>query len=411
MNSVKNYIVTLNLFRSDRREEEVTDHQLQSNLIATRVYLIILILVLVGIGLATKLKIETKTIVIDKPTQSQFESLLDPSCPCSKSSLSYSEFISHNPSFHQVCSSDFVSNHWIETFYFGDTTTNYLTSDYRTVASAFSQALTSFCQLSKEKVAESLLLFETTSMINTHALSQLILQYEVQATIDRFQRTAPNQFRTQVELINQIVLVNELLNGLETCLFPSLRVGDVGFRVQLNINGFQHSDQSWCWCLESLICEEPTGIYNEYAIDTGGYILIDYKPIMNVSGIIMGLMPVNTLLQSSLECFFDETCLKKILQYSKTPNATFNVMIPSRTSRFDVNSTVQSMIDRLMIEDWGSMISFEKYYAQCAPIITCRYSINERPDFFYVLGRLIGLLGGLCTVLAIIVPLVVDFIR
>ncbi|CAF1177877.1 unnamed protein product [Adineta ricciae] len=410
MNTVKNYILTLNLFRSNRNEEEVTDHQLESNLIATRVYLITLVMVLLGIGLATKLKIETKTLVIDQPTQSQFESLVDPSCPCSKSSLPYSEFISHEPLFHQVCSSDFISNQWIESFYFGNITTNYLASDYRAIASAFSQALKSFCQLSKEKVAESLLLFETTSMINTYALSQSILESEVQSTIDRFQRTAPNQFRTQVELINQIILVNELLNGLETCLFPSLRAGDVGFRVQLNINGFQHNNESWCWCLESFICEEPSGIYNEYAIDTKGYISLDYKPIMSVPGIMTGLMPVNTLLQSSLECFFNEICLHRILQYSKTPNAKFNVMTPLATSRFNVNSTVQSIIDRLMVEDWGSMISFEKYYTQCAPIM-CRYSINERPDYFTVSSRLIGLLGGLCTVLSIIVPLIVNFIR
>jgi hypothetical protein len=63
-----------------------------------------------------------------------------------------------------------------------------------------------------------------------------------------------------------------------------------------------------------------------------------------------------------------------------------------------------------MVEEWITNISYEKYYAQCAPII-CTYSKVNRHDFVYVLTKIISLLGGLTLAIKFIVPVVVQFIR
>jgi hypothetical protein len=114
ISALKNYIITLNLFRPLEVAEVEDDHQRRSNIIATRIFLILLFVSLLGLILAITLNLQTINVTISHPTQEQYESLPNPTCSCSQSSLSYDQFFSSQPSFHQVCSSQFVSDDWIE---------------------------------------------------------------------------------------------------------------------------------------------------------------------------------------------------------------------------------------------------------------------------------------------------------
>ncbi|CAF3934176.1 unnamed protein product, partial [Rotaria sp. Silwood1] len=67
------------------------------------------------------------------------------------------------------------------------------------------------------------------------------------------------------------------------------------------------------------------------------------------------------------------------------------------------------MLENLMIEEWITTISYEKYYDQCAPI-SCTYSKEERHNLIYVITKLISLLSGLTLVLELIIPIIVRFI-
>jgi hypothetical protein len=85
MESLKNYIIALNLFRPPEGAEPESDHQQRNNIIATRVHLILLFIILIALILATSLSPETSSITISNPTQAQYESLSNPTCPCSRS--------------------------------------------------------------------------------------------------------------------------------------------------------------------------------------------------------------------------------------------------------------------------------------------------------------------------------------
>jgi hypothetical protein len=63
-----------------------------------------------------------------------------------------------------------------------------------------------------------------------------------------------------------------------------------------------------------------------------------------------------------------------------------------------------------MIEKWNEQISFSSYYQQCNPV-SCVYTYNKQGDLAYVLTTTIALIGGLTTILKIIVPSIVAFIR
>ena len=57
------------------------------------------------------------------------------SCPCSRITTPYRDFVSYNVNFHPVCNSTFVSELWIEALYFPNASL-YEVADFRTTANA-----------------------------------------------------------------------------------------------------------------------------------------------------------------------------------------------------------------------------------------------------------------------------------
>lgn len=413
MDHLKNYFQTLNLFRppvgSDIEEDE---HQLRTNIITTRVYLILLACILLSFTIAISLYPYTTDIIIRNPTLTQFESLSDlAECPCSHISLSYGQFISTDSIFHDICSSKFVSDHWMNTLFFNENSTYFLPNDIRSSGYAQFQALASFCHLSKNIINQSQSIFDSTLFLTPYALTQTILQEKAKVFFDQFQSTTSNTFRTQIQLMSEVITNNAVLSGLETNISPTLLAFESGYRPQLNVIGFENDNETWCFCIVELACQAPMGFYNDFiGIDTLGYIWKNYSPTFIIPGLSSGCLPVDALLQSSLNCFFNQTCIDKILTLLNRPNESFTAMSLPSSSRFQVNSSVRSIVNQLMTEKWEVKVSYENYYNACLPI-SCTYSIKQRRNSLYVLGKIIGLLSGLTTVLSILVPLIVGFIR
>jgi hypothetical protein len=61
-------------------------------------------------------------------------------------------------------------------------------------------------------------------------------------------------------------------------------------------------------------------------------------------------------------------------------------MIELEQGRFKPNSTMKSILDYLMVEQWITNISYEKYYKTCAPI-SCSYFKNDTYDWLFVLTK------------------------
>lgn len=58
-----------------------------------------------------------------------------------------------------------------------------------------------------------------------------------------------------------------------------------------------------------------------------------------------------------------------------------------------------------MVGEWETTFTYENYYSACAPLY-CSYSLNMRFDELYILTTLMGLSGGLTSVLKFVVPLI-----
>ena len=124
---------------------------------------------------------------------------------------------------------------------------------------------------------------------------------------------------------------------------------------------------------------------------------------MEVPGIVSGCLPVNSILLSTLECFYNQICVDQLMTFFSTTEK-FTAMASNESSRYNSNSTVQSIIDELMIEQWSYISSYNTYYFRCAPAL-CTYAKSERNGIVFILIQLISILGGLTILLGFIIPI------
>ncbi|CAF1125518.1 unnamed protein product [Adineta steineri] len=409
---LKNYFRKVNIYDCDPHlTPEQRDHENRSNIIATRVFLIVLIITLIIFILAFQLSYQTTIVTISNPTQEQFENLpFTAYCPCSHISISYNQFTSINVRFHQVCSSDFISDRWIQSIFTGSNTTYFYITDFRTYGSAAFQALASFCRLSKTNAFQSITLFNQLSLISPEILTQPVFQSQIDASIKQFQLTTPNEFRAQLNLVQEMTTHSKLQSALQTnydLYYYALNTWQ--FVPEKGAIGYFPSNGNSCYCTSDFNCKAPSKIYDIYGEATQLIGNSNSKILMRINGFKASCLPVSAILLSTLECFYNQTCLNQLISFFST-NEKFLAMNFSEQSRFTINSTVQMLVNELMIEGWMTNISYNKYFQQCAPNL-CTYTKNDKYSFTFILTKIISLLGGFTLILGVSIQLIIKFIR
>ena len=142
---------------------------------------------------------------------------------------------------------------------------------------------------------------------------------------------------------------------------------------------YSHENGS-CLCGRDGDCSEPAAVYTD-------------TEIIKIAGMRVGCYPLNSVLQSTLQCLYDQQCvdlLRSIFNISESFSAIDNRSV----SRFSSTATIHSMANELFIEKWQTNTSYEQFFTTCAAK-TCSYSYSERANIIYVITILIGLYGGL----------------
>ena len=135
-----------------------------------------------------------------------------------------------------------------------------------------------------------------------------------------------------------------------------------------------------------------------------------------VQGWYIGCYMIDSLLDSTLECYYNESCIDLIFETFPTVNYlgdSWNTSRPypnvlnisrAQLSRFPVNSTVRDCLKEILVNQWNSQTNFTSYYTECNPT-QCSYTLNIRKDLLVVVTTLIGLLGGLSAALNLSAPI------
>ncbi|CAF0935258.1 unnamed protein product [Adineta steineri] len=404
MSSLKEYLRNLNLFSpsSDSNEQE-NDQQRRWNITGTRIYIILIIIILFIIGLILLLLEQSTMVTIPNPTKEQFQSLpINAKCSCSHISIPYGKFMSLEASFHQVCSSNFITNRWLNAIDSKTNTTYLAFQDFRRIGNAQFQALAAYCGLSKSYTDQSINIVSQNTLLSPQILSEKFLQSHINTMIEQFKLKTPNTFNMQLKLIINMTVANELMPALQTSLYLRL----VGGAPDLYVHLYTRTNGAMCDCTLNNCNQIESGIANKFGKESVYNTMNDLA--WSIPGMSAGCYPGFTLLSSTLECFYDQICVNKSISYFPTSD-TFKALIINNESSYQPTSTIQSIVDNMMIEDWIPLFSYDKYYSECAPS-SCTYLKKFRRDFVHVLKKLISLLSSLTLILGLIIPLVIGFI-
>ena len=385
-----------NLFQSIPPSTD--EFQLRNQRISTRLFIFLLTLSMSILLLYTSLVTITQTVSVKTPTITQYSQLYSKypqtlTCHCTKISINYDKILHVQYTFHQVCNSVFVSKYWTD--YLSTSKGDYIVffDDFRGTGTFTFQALNTFCELINQTISNRLTQFYSNQYVSESVVSSEIFQSQIQSLISQFRLSTTNDFLLSLSTVRDTTQSNALMSGILTNYELYTKTGSVYIFEYPQTYGN-------CDCTSSAMCAYQSLLYGKYK-----------KTILfAVPGIYIGCYIIESLLQSDLHCFYNQTCIDQLQSFlfSYSPiNAT--ALDKSLSSRFLENSTIQELVDQLMIEQWNSTIMYDSYYNECQPS-ECIYTHQTKNSIVYIVMTIVGLIGGLTTAFKLIIPRMVSFI-
>jgi hypothetical protein len=386
----------LNFFPSVPPSTE--EHELRTQRIATRLFIFFLIVSLTILLLYTSLINVTRIVNVQTPNLAQYNQLYSTysetlTCPCTQISINYRTFLPVDYTLHQVCTSIFVNQSWID-YLARHNGTIVFERDFRVTGSSAFQALRTFCRLISSTISDSLTQFHSKQYVGASVTPVELFQSEMKSSVDQFRLSMTKRFLLSLWMIRDTTQANALFSASGT-----------NYQIIVVSNTYTLATfactYDLCNCASSSTCIYPSSIY-QYPSNA---------LLFNLSGFYTGCFLIESLLQSTLQCFYDQVCIDHLLIYfSRSPSMNVLALDLSLPSNYSVNSTIKDLVNNLMIEQWNAPPIYENYYNACQPT-HCIYSVETRNDVIYIVTTLFGIVGGLITVLKFILPRLVQIVR
>ncbi|CAF1282103.1 unnamed protein product, partial [Adineta ricciae] len=413
LRSMLSFIASFNLFR----RVNSNDVQLQIQRQMTRFYLIILVTTLSAVFLFIALPFHKEIVSFSSPSSDEYQRLynrtINLQCVCSRVAIRYSSFLSlKQPRYHQVCSSDFISQKWISRMfapsinqYLADTVTKnalqynvtqYSPTDYRAIATYHFQLLADFCRLVNSTVDAMLEQLATQHLVSAFLLASADFDMQITVLMEQLTQTMSSTFVQSLRLIRTAMHTNALftITASNWQFTPSIPTAYFTVRTEPVI--YNQSTTS-CSCALTPSCTQPATIDN-----------------VTLPGMMVGCFPLESLLQSSLDLLYNQTLVDLL---SSGTNDTFVALNRTSTSRYQSDvTTFDTILSHLMIEEWEPVVnstSYDLYFAQCSPS-SCTFSNIRRRSLVATGTDLIAFAGGFSIILNILVPFLIKtlyFIR
>ncbi|CAF0805220.1 unnamed protein product [Adineta steineri] len=366
---------------------------------STRLYLILLSIIFVILTLYTAIQPQTLTKSFSTPSLNFYKKLIkdhsdELECPCSLISSPYDEYVQIQPIFHQICSSDLISNEWRLniTANIISNLSAYNQRDYRLFLSSHLQFLNGLCQLSMQTVDQSIQQSLSSLMITKQLLSEENFNLQINSMINEAKSNAPSTFIRLLSLLRATNHGNAIVSSYGTnyqYISPIYTIHQTTLYTQAII----YDDN--CSCQLNSTC-----------IIHASFIEMESAQSLTIKGLKMGCTPSESLLASTLECFYDQSCINLIQTMAGYSENITPIPLNITNSRFLMNMTVMNLINDLFVEKWSAIMNYSSYFDKCSPMI-CSYTYIQRLDSFYTLTYLLGLYGGLTIVLKWISPKIV----
>ncbi|UJR38908.1 hypothetical protein I4U23_031576 [Adineta vaga] len=355
---------------------------------ATRLYIILLIIsfVIFSFYMIIQPRILTKTV--SQPSLMIYNRLLAEyddtiQCPCSSVSSLYNKFINIRPEFHEICSSPIVSNEWRINITSGlvfDLST-YDTKDYRRFFSAHFRFLAELCNLSIQSVNNSIDQLLLSSFVTGNLISQKIFDIQIDSIIEDSKSYAPTVFARLLSLLRSTNHGNAIITAYGTnfqYIIPWYNLSISSAITQPMIYDNE------CSCASTANCTTSAQFIN-----------LNSSENIHLQGLKMGCTPTESLLASTLECFYNQLCIKLIQETINNNSNNRNILLPVLTnkSQFLINTTINNLVQKLFIEQWSTTKDYSLYFDQCSPVF-CSYTYSQKINSFETITILLGLYEG-----------------
>jgi hypothetical protein len=259
-------------------------------------------------------------------------------------------------------------------------------------------------------VSDASFIFNQSSLITDQVLSRAEFEARANQTFNQFKLNTVAESKHSLALIRSQT-VTMYTTGVKDITWRGAPLHNSSYPIYFQPISTQIGN---CSCALNDECKQQVALYNHTG--QGDLFFKSFVVLLNISNIFTSCFTIQSLLQSSLQCFFDQTCadpvLEQIITYRQALSWTLlNPSILERNStRFSPNTFVEEIVNEMMIETWGNNSDYSQYYEECAPKL-CTYLVTSRNDVLYIFTTMFALFGGLSVALRIIVPLIVTWIR
>ncbi|CAF2074080.1 unnamed protein product [Rotaria magnacalcarata] len=201
-------------------------------------------------------------------------------CPCSRIDTPLGDYVNVTITFHQLCSSYFVSQSWIDHSYHVNVSFIW-PMNARTIISAHAQLFRSMCNLSQSIIDDALLGLSSTFLINTEIVSLYFLATEANTRVDQPLITTASFLSLQLVTIRRVNNDNQLISDLGTNSIATLpTIGMAAYHMLIVSSPVYYRASSLnadCACSTQQMCSLPIAIYpNELTVNesirTNGFI-------------------------------------------------------------------------------------------------------------------------------------------
>ncbi|CAF4333061.1 unnamed protein product, partial [Rotaria sordida] len=172
-------------------------------------------------------------------------------------------------------------------------------------------------------------------------------------SIEQFQKITLDNFRAQIHFIVSLLTEHRFISALRTNFYTRGDLGSNNFVTfpviyPQQVDSTQSSSilNETCQCDRTNNCIYPAGIYNQSRSITPNEVFsLDASPLFMIPGFQVGCVPQNALFQSTLECFYNQTCLDIVISLTGALRTVSPLNISNSNSRFSPTTTVAVLFD------------------------------------------------------------------
>lgn len=132
-------------------------------------------------------------------------------CPCSTMIIPYHEFISLSPTFHEVCSSDLISDRWISIL--KESITYTAPTDWRNKAYQQFQLLSNLCKFANRTVRNTIDQFSSNYFISSNAMNEIDFNSQINVVLIQLFNSTIIYFDQIIDIINSLIDIDQPYAG------------------------------------------------------------------------------------------------------------------------------------------------------------------------------------------------------